>query len=267
MTGPGAGPEAPTVLITGASSGIGYDLAKLFARDGYRLVLLARDARRLEEVAEELRREFGAWSRVLPADLADPQAPAAVFETLRREGVAVDTLVNNAGFGVHGLFAETEAASQFDMLQVNAVALTHLTRLFLPGMVARRRGRILNVASTAAFQPGPLMAVYYASKAYVLWLSEALANELRPFGITVTALCPGPTQTRFQARAGVAQTRLMGNGAMASDVVAYAGYRGLLRGRPVVIPGARNRLLALLVRVLPRRVVVKTVRRIQEKRT
>jgi hypothetical protein len=266
MAAPGEGAQAPVALVTGASSGIGYDLARLFARDGYRLVLLARDARRLEEVAAELRRDFGTWSRVLPMDLADPAAPAAVAETLQREGLALDVLVNNAGVGVHGLFGESEAAAQFDMLQINVVALTHLTRHLLPGMVARRRGKILNVASTAAFQPGPLMAVYYASKAYVLSFSEALANELRPFGVTVTALCPGMTRTKFQQRAGVTDIPLLSAGVMASDAVARAGYRALQRGRPVAIPGLRHRLLALAVRLLPRRMVVEAVRRIQEKR-
>ena len=253
-------------LITGASAGIGYELTKLFARDGSQLVLVARNPQRLTEVKDELQRHFHASVKVVSKDLALAQAPDELFAELHREGVAVDCLVNNAGFGAHGRFAEADLSSQLQMMQVNMVALTHLVRLLLPGMIERGTGRILNVASTAAFQPGPLMAVYYASKAYVLSFSEALANELRGTGVSVTALCPGPTKTQFQRRAGMEETKLMSGGTMDAKAVAVAGYRGLMAGKAVVIPGIRNRLLALAVKHLPRPLVIRAVRKIQEKR-
>ena len=187
-----------TALITGASSGIGADLARLFARDGYDVVLVARSEEKLREVAEGIGKEHaGVTARVIVADLARPDAARDVVDALG--GLPIDALVNNAGYGVAGPFVETDVRSELEMIQVNVVALTHLTKLLAPGMVARKRGRILNVSSTAAFQPGPLMAVYYATKAYVLSVSEALAEELRGSGVTVTALCPGPTATGFAA--------------------------------------------------------------------
>ena len=185
-----------TALITGASSGIGLDLARLFAKDGHDVVLVARSEGKLREIAAELERDFGMTAHVIVADLAKPDAPQTLVAQLP---VDVDVLVNNAGFGVLGPFVETDLAKELEMIQVNVVALTHLTKLLLPPMVARRRGRVLNVASTAAFQPGPLMAVYYATKAYVLSFSEAIADELRDSGVTVTALCPGPTEGRHPA--------------------------------------------------------------------
>ena len=254
-------------LITGASTGIGYEFAKLFARDGYQLVLVARNTQRLTEVQDELQQQFRVSVKVVSKDLARPQAPDQLFAELQREGIAVNVLVNNAGFGTHGPFAEADLAAQLEMMQVNMAAPTHLARLFLPGMLKRGVGKILNVASTAAFQPGPLMAVYYASKAYVLSFSEALANELRGSGVSVTALCPGPTKTQFQRRAGVEETQLMRSGIMDARVVAVAGYRGLMAGKTVVIPGARHRVLAAAVKFLPRSLVTRVVRNIQEKRT
>src|SRR3989338_4501146 len=253
-------------LITGASGGIGYELAKLFAREGCHTVLVARNEQKLSEVAQELRQFSGASVSVMPKDLTLPQAPDELFAQLRREGLTVDVLVNNAGFGTHGPFAEADLSVQREMMQLNIVELTHLTRLLLPGMIAQRAGKILNVASTAAFQPGPLMAVYYASKAYVLSFSEALANELRGTGVTVTALCPGPTRTNFQQRAGIGDTPLMRARVAGAASVARAGYRGLMAGTAVVIPGARNRLLVFAVKHLPRPLVIQAVRKIQEKR-
>src|SRR5215207_6130989 len=179
-----------TALVTGASGGIGEELARLFAADGHDLVLLARSRDKLARLSEELAGKHGVGARVVAADLARPEAPREIFEELKGAGVTVDALVNNAGFGSYGLFAETDAKSELDLLQVNVVALTHLSKLFLPGMIARRRGYLMQVASTAAFQPGPLMAVYYASKAYVLSFSEALANECAGTGVVVSALCP-----------------------------------------------------------------------------
>ena len=251
---------ALTALVTGASSGIGHELARVLARDGYHLVLVARSTERLQVVADELRRTHGVSVQVLPHDLSDPVAPEAIAAALQREGIALDVLVNNAGFGTHGLFATSDWAAESGMIRVNMVALTHLTRLVLPGMIQRRSGKILNVASLAAFQPGPLMAVYYASKAYTLSFSEALAEELRGTGVTVTALCPGYVPTGFQARAGIQQAPTTTiSEILDARTVAEIGYRGLMRGDPVVIPGFRNRLSILAVRLTPRSLVRRLV--------
>jgi len=192
---------------------------------------------------------------------------AEVFEQLQRDHLRIDILVNNAGFGTHGLFVESNIDEQLRMMQLNISTLTHLTRLLLPSMVAQRNGKILNVASTAAFQPGPFMSVYYASKAYVLSFSEALANELCGTGVTVTALCPGPTRTEFQVRAKIGQTKLMNGRIMDAKSVAQIGYQALMQGRSVAIPGIRNNLLALAVRWLPRALVIRAIRSIQEQRS
>lgn len=247
-------------LITGASSGIGRELATCFARDGADLVLVARSSERLAAAARELQAAHRVSVRVLPFDLSDPAAPEMIARTLRQDNVLVDTLVNNAGFGTHGPFSESDWASERGLIQVNMTALTHLTRLFLPDMVKRRSGKILNVASLAAFQPGPLMAVYYASKAYTLSFSEALAEEVRGTGVTVTALCPGYVPTGFQARAGIARppsTTI--SEVLDARTVAEAGYRALQRGEPVVIPGVRNQLSVLAVRWAPRSLVRRLV--------
>jgi short-subunit dehydrogenase len=255
-----------TALVTGASGGIGEELARLFAADGHDLVLVARSQDKLARLAEELEGKHGVKARVLASDLARHEAPREIFEELQSAGVTVDALVNNAGVGSYGLFAETDLKSELDLLQVNVVALTHLTKLFLPGMLARRRGYVMNVASTAAFQPGPLMAVYYASKAYVLSLSEALTNECEGTGVRVSALCPGPTETGFVAAAGMQQSKLFDRAVMDARTVAVEGYRGLLAGKAIVIPGLRNNLLARSMGLFPRGLVTKVVRGIQEKR-
>lgn len=255
-----------TALVTGSSSGIGFELAQLLAAGGADLVLVARSRERLESLAQTLQQGYGVAARIIAKDLALPGATDEIARQLQEAAIPVDILVNNAGFGSHGPFAEADAAEQLRMVQVNVTALTHLTRLFLPAMLQRRKGKILNVASTAAFQPGPLMAVYYATKAYVLSFSEALAEELDGLGVTVTALCPGPTMTEFQQRAGVGHTKLMQGRIMDAKTVAMAGYRGILQGRRLVIPGFRNRLLAFCVRLLPRKQVASIVRSMQETR-
>lgn len=255
-----------TALVTGASGGIGLELARLLAADGHDLVLVARSADKLARLAEELSGKHNVAARVLVADLARAEAPREIFDDLQTKGVSVDVLINNAGFGSYGLFAETDLRTELDLLQVNVVAPTHLAKLFLPAMIARRRGYVMNVASTAAFQPGPLMAVYYASKAYVLSLSEALANECEGTGVVVSALCPGPTETGFVAAAGMSDSKLFDRGAMDARTVAREGYRGMLKGKTVVIPGFRNSLTARAVGLVPRRMLTKTVRGIQEKR-
>ncbi|MCA1612944.1 MAG: SDR family oxidoreductase [Acidobacteria bacterium] len=256
-----------TALVTGASGGIGEEIARLFAADGHDLVLVARSRDKLARLAAELGDRHNIAARVVASDLARPEAAREIFDGLRADGVRVDALVNNAGFGSYGQFAETDLRRELDLLQVNIVALTHLTKLFLPAMIERRRGYVMNVASTAAFQPGPLMAVYYASKAYVLHFSEAIANELDGTNVRVCALCPGPTETGFVAAAGMEQSKLFERGAMDARTVAVEGYRGLLAGNTLVIPGLRNNLTARLVGLAPRKLVTKVVRGIQERRS
>jgi short-subunit dehydrogenase len=257
-----------TALVTGASGGIGLELARLFAAGGYDLVLVARSAGRLEELAGELRSRHGITARVLAKDLARPESPDEVFRELEAAGVAVDVLVNNAGFGTFGPFAETDLGQELEELQLNVVTLTHLTKKFLPGMLARRRGGVLNVGSTAGFQPGPLMAVYYATKAYVLSFSEALAEELSGTGLTVSVLCPGPTQTGFQQRAGMETSKLFSGLLRVADAaaVARAGYEGFRAGKRVVVPGLLNKVAAQSIRVTPRVLAAKLVKKLQEGR-
>jgi short-subunit dehydrogenase len=244
--------DRKTALITGASGGIGYELSKLFAADGYGLVLVARSQEKLEQTATELSQGYGVNLMSLAMDLSDPAAPPEIYAALQAQSIRIDVLVNNAGFGVHGPFSQTDWAEELAMLHVNVVALTRLTKLLLPGMLERGWGRILNVGSTGSFAPAPLMAVYGASKAYVLSFSEALGEELRGTGVSVTALCPGVTRTGFQARAGVGGTRYVQSGAMSARQVAQIGYGALMRGRPVVVPGVSNSALIFLARFMPR---------------
>jgi short-subunit dehydrogenase len=252
-------------LVTGASSGIGLELAKLLAAAGHDLLLVARRKPELEALAASLALEFGTRCRIEVTDLAQPGAATALARTLTDAGIEIEILINNAGFGVHGPFVTTDLQTELDMIQVNIVALTELSKHVIAGMVARGRGRVMNVASTAAFQPGPLMAVYYASKAYVLSLSEALAVELEGTGVTVIALCPGPTESGFQAVAGIAESRLSGTLPSSAEVAAY-GMRALERGTTVAIAGRKNWWLVQSVRVLPRKLVARIVRRIQSAR-
>jgi len=250
-------------LVTGASGGIGLELARLLARGGHDLVLVARSAEKLQTLARELEGEHGVRAHALPADLTDPGAPERIAAELRGRGVEVEVLVNNAGFGVAAPFAEADTARQVEMIQVNVTALTHLTRLFLPAMLSRRSGRILNVASTAAFQPGPFLAVYYATKAYVLSFSEAVAEEVRGTGVTVTALCPGPTHTGFAAEARMEGTLLFRAGrVMDAATVARVGYRGMMRGKRLVIPGVLNQVVATVAQRSPRALVLRLVRQL-----
>ncbi|MFZ3266235.1 MAG: SDR family oxidoreductase [Terriglobales bacterium] len=257
-------PVRKTALITGASSGIGLELARIFAREGYNLVLVARSVDRLRQLASEVEKLHGARSLILATDLAGPGAAAYVLDQTARAQIVVDVLVNNAGFGQYGLFADNDLEECMRQIQLNVTTLTHLTRLYLPGMIGRTSGRILNVASTAAFQPGPLMAVYFATKAYVLHFSEALANELKGTGVTVTCLCPGATATEFHKRANATGMRLLKMGSMDAHTVAEDGYRGLMAGKPVVISGFRNWLVAQSVRFSPRRLVTAIARKTQE---
>ena len=253
-----------TVLITGASSGIGYELAKLFAHDHHNLVLVARSGDRLAQVATELRR-FGVDVHTYALDLGAPAAPKFLFDQVQSAGLLVDILVNNAGFGAFGEFANMPAEQILGQIQLNITALTELTRLFLPPMLKRRSGKIMNVASTAGFQAGPLMAVYYATKAYVISFTEALANEVRNSGVTVTCFCPGATDTGFAKRAGNDKSRLFKQlGAMPAERVARDGYRAVMEGRTLAISGAHNWLVAQSTRFAPRKLVTAISRWISE---
>ena len=254
----------PLALITGGSAGIGLALARCFARDGYDLALVARDPRKLEDAARDLHAAFGGSVHTLSQDLAKPEGAGCVFAWTEKEGWAIDVLVNNAGAGAYGAFASSPLERDVDMMRLNMESLVALTRLALPQMLHRGRGRILNVGSTAGFQPGPLMAVYYASKAFVLSFSEALANELGGTGVGVSVLCPGPTRTEFQARAGIGA--LFRSGVMSAERVAEVGYREFKNGSLTIVPGCRNKLLAFAVRLAPRALVLPIVRRLQEKR-
>jgi short-subunit dehydrogenase len=254
-------PNSETVLITGASSGIGLELARCFAADGCRLVLLARNTEALETLAGELRQAHKIEAFVLTADLSLSETPARIFKELQGRGIVVDVLVNNAGFGALGVFAELPLQWQLEMLQVNITALTALTGLFLPGMIQRRRGGILNVSSVAGFEPGPGMAIYHATKAYVLSFTEALAEELAGTNVVVTALCPGPTTTNFGNVANSQRKRRLKKiPKMSAEKVAQYGHRAFRRGRILAVPGLRNHILVLLIRILPRRWVRKTAK-------
>ena len=257
--------DCKTALITGASGGIGYEFAKLLAKDYNTLVLVARSKDRLKEIKKELETASPISVIVVAQDLSEPGAAEKVFRRLESEHIFVDILINNAGFGDYGAFVETDWQKEEKMIAVNISALTEMTKLFLKGMVGRKSGRIVNVASTAAFQPGPFMSVYYASKAYVLSFSEAIANELRGTGVTITVLCPGPTATGFANAARVEQSRLFrfGKPASATDVARF-GYEAMKKGKTVAIPGLLNKIIAFSVRTSPRKLLPGIVRWLHE---
>jgi short-subunit dehydrogenase len=251
-----------TALVTGGSSGIGRELARQFAADGYDLVVVARRMDALEELVHELRRVHRVQARAISVDLADRTAARRIYEDLQQRNTVIDVVVNNAGFGSRGAFAELSLERQLEMIQVNVTVLTELTRLFLPGMLLRNHGGILNVGSTAGFQPGPFMTVYYATKAYVLSFTEGLAEELAGSALRISCVAPGPTATQFAEHAGTTHTRLSRLEKMSAADVARIAYRGWKRGNVVVVPGATNRLGAALVRVSPRPLVRKLVKRL-----
>ena len=255
----------PAALITGASTGIGREFARICAREGYDVLLVARSQPRLESLAAEIRQQTGRVVHVMARDLADRTGPRDVFDEIKRSDVEIDVLINNAGFGLVGRFWELADEPQMEMLRLNVEALTHLTRLFLPGFIQRRAGGVLNVASTAAFQPGPLMSVYYATKAYVVSFSEAIHNETREHGVSVTCLCPGPTRTEFDKRAGASATKLFSSGrAMDASVVAQIGWDALKARKPLVIAGRMNAAMAFLTRFVPIQFAAGMARRFQE---
>jgi uncharacterized protein len=243
-------------LITGASAGLGEQFAQLFARDGHDVILVARNAARLEALASKLEQEHKVKAHVLAADLARPEEPQRIFNEVRSRQLEVEFLVNNAGFGTSGIFLDQEVTREAEIVEVNCTALLKLTHLFARPMRERRSGRILNVASTAAFQPGPFMTTYYATKAFVLHFSEALSHELKGTGVTVTCHCPGPTHTEFALRAGNEKSRLFKQGviATASDAAADA-YAAMMKGRVLAIHGFLNWFGVMVVRLSPRAMV------------
>lgn len=254
-----------TALITGASEGIGYELAKIMARNGFNLVVTARREDILLELKKELEASNGITVRVIPGDLSTMDSVKEICTRLKRDNVTIDVLINNAGFGDYGFFVESDWDKNYKMIELNIAALTYLTHLYGKEMAARGKGRIMNVASTAAFQPGPLMAVYYATKAYVLSFSEALANELKDKGVSVTALCPGPTRSGFQRRASVRNVRLFEkSSAASSEEVAAYGFDAMMKGKVIAIHGLLNRIVANSIRFFPRHLIRASVRFIQE---
>lgn len=263
----------PVALVTGASSGIGREIARIAAARGHDLVLVARSEGALAALAGEVADRHGADAVVLPADLSDPGGPAAVVEGVDARGLDVDVLVNAAGFGVYGPYLETDGDAELDMIDLNVRAVTALTKTFARRMAEPRAegaggaergrrargGRILNVASTAAFQPGPRMAVYYATKAYVLSFSAALAVELEGSGVTVTCLAPGPTATGFQDAADAGASRVFAGGGMDARTVAESGWRAMDKGKAVHVPGVFNRIGATAAGFVPRRFAARAV--------
>jgi short-subunit dehydrogenase len=263
---PSRDPGWETVLITGASGGIGEEFAKIFAAKGSDLVLAARSGDKLERLAASLREQHKVQVETLAIDLAAADSAPRVAAFLEERKLEIGILINNAGYGTFGPFAECDLGPELGQIQLNVTTLTHLTRLLLPGMLRRRDGRILNVASTAAFQPGPMMAVYYATKAYVVSFSEALANELQGSGVTVTCLCPGPTKTGFNERAKLGNRGLLSKKSvmMEAEAVAKRGYQGLMKGKRLIIPGLLNKALAHSTRLGSLALGASVVRRIMD---
>lgn len=261
MARPGDG---QTALVTGASAGIGVDLAECFARDGYDVILTARSEGALQEVASRLATVHGVEATPIACDLGIPGGGTTLAQRIAERGLKVDVLVNNAGYGIAGAFDGSNLGEQLGMIDLNDRALVELTHLYWPRMLASGRGGVLNVASTASFQPGPLMAVYYASKAFVLSFSEALWKEAEGTGVLVSCCCPGPTVSKFRERAGTGRTRISQTGTpMPSAEVARLGYDGWRANQRVVVTGTRNAILATLSPLLPRRVVLSLVHRLQ----
>lgn len=252
--------KGKTVLVTGASSGIGLELCQLFAMNGFNVVLVARTKERLENISRELTRKYSVQVEVIDIDLSSPSASQQVFVKLQAKSIHIDILVNNAGFSEYGLFSITDMEKEMQMIQVNIASLTALTKLLLPAMLANKYGKILNVGSTGSFGPGPYNAVYCATKAYVLSFTEAIAEELRGSGVTVTALCPGATKTEFAERAKIEDTKLFQGRLMSAGEVAQIGFQALMRGKTTVVAGCANQITMFSIRLLPRQLVAKIAR-------
>jgi len=256
-----------TALITGASSGIGYELAKIFAREGYNLVITARRENRLKPLKKELESTGKITVHIFPADLSKADAPEKLHQFVIENNIPVSVLVNNAGIGDYGFFKDADWNRVSSIIDLNMKSLTHLTHLFIPELLKQKDGYIMNVASTAAFQPGPLMSVYYASKHYVLAFSEAIANELSDSGINVSALCPGPTESEFQEVANMKKSKLFDRFPVAtSQEVAEYGYKSLMNGKRVAIYGLMNKIAPKFISLVPRCWVTAAVRKIQERK-
>jgi len=254
-----------TALITGASNGIGLELAMVYAKMGDNLVLVARNMGKLNELKSELEKQYNVKVYNIGKDLSLPLSVKEVYDEITRQKITVDYLINNAGFGDYGMFYETDWNKEEKMISLNIITLTHFTKLFLRDMIQRGAGKIMNVASTAAFQSGPTMAVYYATKAYVLSFSEAINNEVKGKGVTITALCPGATTSGFMEVAGLHNSKLFrGRKLPSSKEVAEYGYRAMMKGKTVAIHGIINFLLANSVRFFPRAMVVRVTRFIQD---
>lgn len=255
-----------TALITGASNGIGLELARIHASKGDDLVLVARNKTKLDEIKSELESRFNVSVHTIGKDLSETNAAEEVYNETHRENIQVDYLINNAGFGDYGMFADADWEKESQMIQLNITTLTQFTKLYLNEMLKRGSGKIMNVTSTAAFQSGLTMAVYYATKAYVLSFSEAVDNEVRERGVTITALCPGPTESGFQTAAALEESGLVKGKKLpsAKDVAEYA-YKAMMKGKTVAIHGLMNTILANSVRLMPRSVVVKITRKLQDK--
>jgi uncharacterized protein len=255
-----------TALITGASSGIGLEFAKTMAADNNNLVLVARNEAKLNELAIELKTKYGISVKVIAADLSKMDEVQKVYDTCKSENIQIDYLVNNAGMGDFGFFVERNWDMQEQMIDVNIKSLTKMCRLFIPDMVNRKSGKVLNVASTASFQPGPTMAVYYATKSYVLFFSEAIYNELQGTGVSVTCLCPGPTESGFKEVASLEESNLFkGKKLPTSKKVAEFGYKAMMKNKMTVIHGFMNTLMATSIRFTPRKIALWVVRKIQDK--
>lgn len=253
-----------TALITGGSSGIGYELSKIFLRENYDVVLVASNKEKLIQAAKKLLISEDNIIKIIPADLANPKSARAIFEQLKKEQIQIDVLVNNAGFGSCGKFVEMDLLTEESMVNVNVNSLMILTKLFAQEMVKRGSGKILNVASVAGFLPGPLMAVYYASKAFVVSFSQALSSELEGTGVTVSVLCPGPTATEFQKRAFLEDSSSLGVVMMNAKEVSEIGFRGLMTEKRIIVPGLRNKLQVFLIRFIPTNILLSIIRKINE---
>ncbi|EDS77642.1 oxidoreductase, short-chain dehydrogenase/reductase family [Clostridium botulinum C str. Eklund] len=248
------------VLITGASSGIGYELSKIFAKNGYNLIIIARNYKRLEEISNEIVEKFNVKVKIIEKNLSVTSSALEIFNELKKENIEVNILINNAGAGNCGVFSDIDYKNDIDIINLNITTLTILTKLFSSDMIERRYGKILNIASTGAYQPGPYTAVYYATKAYVLSLSEALTIELKDYGIKVSTLCPGSTKTEFSKRAGKYDINI----AMSAEKVAKIAYKGLLKNKRIIIPGFRNKVTILLSKISPGNISGHFVKKIQK---
>lgn len=258
--------KGQTVLITGATTGIGFQLARLFAMNGYHLVTVARNESKLDQLQHAWTTEFGIDIHTIAQDLSHPNAVNEIITYLEKKQLQIDILVNNAGFGLFGPFIDTSIEQELEMIQVNIATLTHLTKFIAKKMVNNQSGKILNVASVAAFQPGPLMSVYFATKAYVLSFSEALTNELAEHGIQVSVLCPGPTHTGFEQRANLKQSKLFERNVMQAEEVARTAYQQFLTGKSMIIPGKTNWMLVRSSQLLPRKMITGIVRKMQSEK-